>query len=140
MRAPSPRSMPSPVPSRRRRPSPSAGTGPLPRRCILRASSRSRPRPHRHGRRPARTPPPGGETRMKVVTPRAGYGTRLRPHTWSKPKPLVTVAGKPLLGHVLDTVAGLPFVDEVIFTVGYLGQQVEEYVRQEYPGGGGRRH
>jgi glucose-1-phosphate thymidylyltransferase len=71
---------------------------------------------------------------MKVVIPMAGYGTRLRPHTWSKPKPLVTVAGKPVLGHVLDTVAGLPFVDEVIFTVGYLGQQVEEYVRQEYPG------
>jgi glucose-1-phosphate thymidylyltransferase len=70
---------------------------------------------------------------MKVVIPMAGYGTRLRPHTWSKPKPLVTVAGKPVLGHVLDTIAGLPFVDEVIFIVGYLGQQVEEYVRQAYP-------
>jgi glucose-1-phosphate thymidylyltransferase len=63
----------------------------------------------------------------------AGYGTRLRPHTWSKPKPLVAVAGKPLLGHVLDTFAGLSFVDEVIFIVGYLGQQVEDYVRQAYP-------
>jgi len=71
---------------------------------------------------------------MKVVIPMAGYGTRLRPHTWSKPKPLVTVAGKPVLGHVLDTVAGLPFVEEVIFVVGYLGEQVEEYVRQGYPG------
>jgi glucose-1-phosphate thymidylyltransferase len=70
---------------------------------------------------------------MKVIIPMAGYGTRLRPHTWSKPKPLVTVAGKPVLGHVLDTVAGLPFVDEVIFIVGYLGQQIEEYVHQAYP-------
>jgi glucose-1-phosphate thymidylyltransferase len=70
---------------------------------------------------------------MKVVIPMAGYGTRLRPHTWSKPKPLVTVAGKPVLGHVLDTVAGLPFVEEVIFVVGYLGQQVEEYVHQAFP-------
>ena len=70
---------------------------------------------------------------MKVVIPMAGYGTRLRPHTWSKPKPLVAVAGKPVLGHVLDTVAGLPFVDEVIFIVGYLGQQVEEYVHHAYP-------
>jgi len=70
---------------------------------------------------------------MKVVIPMAGYGTRLRPHTWSKPKPLVAVAGKPLLGHVLDTFAGLSFVDEVIFIVGYLGQQVEDYVRQAYP-------
>ena len=71
---------------------------------------------------------------MKVVIPMAGYGTRLRPHTWSKPKPLVAVAGKPLLGHVLDTFTGLSFVDEVIFIVGYLGQQVEDYVRQAYPG------
>ena len=71
---------------------------------------------------------------MKVVIPMAGYGTRLRPHTWSKPKPLVTVAGKPLLGHVLDTFASLPFVEEVVFIVGYLGQQVEEYVQHAYPG------
>jgi len=71
---------------------------------------------------------------MKVVIPMAGYGTRLRPHTWSKPKPLVTVAGKPVLGHVLDTFASLPFVEEVVFIVGYLGQQVEEYVQHAYPG------
>lgn len=71
---------------------------------------------------------------MKVVIPMAGYGTRLRPHTWSKPKPLVTVAGKPVLGHVLDTFAGLPGIDEVVFIVGYLGQQVETYVQQAYPG------
>jgi len=70
---------------------------------------------------------------MNVVIPMAGYGTRLRPHTWSKPKPLVTVAGKPVLGHVLDTIAGLPSLDEVIFVVGYLGQQVEDYVRRAYP-------
>lgn len=70
---------------------------------------------------------------MKVVIPMAGYGTRLRPHTWSKPKPLVTVAGKPVLGHVLDTFASLPFVEEVVFIVGYLGQQVEAYVQQAYP-------
>ncbi len=71
---------------------------------------------------------------MKVVIPMAGYGTRLRPHTWSKPKPMVTVAGKPVLGHVLDTFAGLPSIDEVVFIVGYLGQQVETYVQQAYPG------
>lgn len=70
---------------------------------------------------------------MKVVIPMAGYGTRLRPHTWSKPKPLVSVAGKPVLGHVLDTFAALPFVDEVVFIVGYLGEQVEAYVQQAYP-------
>lgn len=71
---------------------------------------------------------------MKIIIPMAGYGTRLRPHTWSKPKPLVTVAGKPVLGHVLDMFASLPSIDEVIFIVGYLGAQVQEYVARAYPG------
>ena len=71
---------------------------------------------------------------MKIVIPMAGYGTRLRPHTWSKPKPLVTVAGKPVLGHVLDMFASLPSIDEVIFIVGYLGDQVQNYVARAYPG------
>ena len=70
---------------------------------------------------------------MKVVIPTAGYGTRLRPHTWSKPKPLISVAGKPVLGHVLDMFATLPRLEEVIFIVGYLGGQIEAYVRQAYP-------
>ena len=60
---------------------------------------------------------------MRIIIPMAGYGTRLRPHTWSKPKPLVSVAGKPVLGHVLDMFADVPDVDEIIFNVGYLGEQ-----------------
>ncbi len=70
---------------------------------------------------------------MKIVIPMAGYGTRLRPHTWSKPKPLVTVAGKPVLGHVLDTFSSLPSIDEVVFVVGYLGEMVQAYVAEAYP-------
>ncbi len=70
---------------------------------------------------------------MKIIIPMAGYGTRLRPHTWSKPKPMVSVAGKPVLGHVLDTFSRLPDIDEVIFIVGYLGQQVEAFVSRTYP-------
>jgi glucose-1-phosphate thymidylyltransferase len=70
---------------------------------------------------------------MRVVIPMAGYGTRLRPHTWSKPKPLITVADKPVLGHVLDTFAHLPQIDEVVFIVGYLGEQIEAYVSRSYP-------
>lgn len=68
---------------------------------------------------------------MKVLIPLAGYGTRLRPHTFSKPKPLINVAGKPVLGHLLDKLASLN-VDEYIFIVGHLGEQVEDYVRQEH--------
>ncbi|HWQ14281.1 MAG TPA: sugar phosphate nucleotidyltransferase [Roseiflexaceae bacterium] len=69
---------------------------------------------------------------MKVIIPTAGLGTRLRPHTYSKPKPLVSVAGKPVLGHVLDTLSALA-IDELIFITGYLGNQIEEYVRKTYP-------
>jgi len=56
---------------------------------------------------------------MKVVIPLAGFGTRLRPHTFTKPKPLINVAGKPVLGHVLDMFKSIP-VDEFIFITGYL--------------------
>src|SRR5262245_30617573 len=68
---------------------------------------------------------------MKVIIPTAGLGTRLRPHTYSKPKPLVTVAGKPVLGHILDTLKAIP-IDELIFITGYLGNQIEAYVREQY--------
>lgn len=68
---------------------------------------------------------------MHVVIPVAGLGTRLRPHTWSKPKPLVTVAGKPILGHVLDRLLRLP-LERVVFVTGYLGEQIEEFVREHY--------
>jgi len=68
---------------------------------------------------------------MHVVIPVAGLGTRLRPHTWSRPKPLVTVAGKPILGHVLDRLMTLP-LERVVFVTGYLGEQIEDYVRSHY--------
>jgi glucose-1-phosphate thymidylyltransferase len=70
---------------------------------------------------------------MKVILPMAGFGTRLRPLTWSKPKPLVQVAGKAILGHVLDMFCRLPDLDEVVFIVGFLGEQVQEYVHRTYP-------
>jgi glucose-1-phosphate thymidylyltransferase len=69
---------------------------------------------------------------MKVVIPLAGYGTRLRPHTWSKPKPLVTVAGKPVLGHVIDDLLPLD-PSEVVFITGWLGDQIAGYVERAYP-------
>jgi glucose-1-phosphate thymidylyltransferase len=69
---------------------------------------------------------------MKAVILLAGLGTRLRPHTYSKPKPLVQVAGKPVLGHILDSLDGLE-IDETIFVVGYLGEQIQTYVTNHYP-------
>ncbi len=74
---------------------------------------------------------------MKLILPIAGYGKRMRPHTWSRPKVLIDVAGKPMLGHVLDqfTDVGL---DEVIYITGWLGDQVRPYVEKHYPQFGAR--
>ncbi len=68
---------------------------------------------------------------MKAIIPLAGLGTRLRPHTLTKPKPLVNVAGKPVLAHILDTLQGLP-IEELFFITGYLGEQIEAFVRSRY--------
>lgn len=72
---------------------------------------------------------------LKVVIPMAGLGTRLRPHTWSKPKQLISVAGKVVLDHVLDTLNTLPDPQNItlINIVGYLGEQIEAHVREKYP-------
>ena len=69
---------------------------------------------------------------MKVIIPLAGYGKRLRPQTWSKPKPLINVAGKPILGHILDRFARMQDVEDVVFIVGWLGDQIQDYVRANY--------
>jgi len=68
---------------------------------------------------------------VKVIIPLAGFGTRLRPQTYTRPKPLVSVAGKPVLGHILDKLTGLQ-IEETIFIVGYLGDQIRDYVRANY--------
>jgi len=68
---------------------------------------------------------------MKVVIPLAGFGTRLRPHTYAKPKPLLMVAGKPVLAHVIDPLLVLQ-PEEFVFIVGHLGSQIERFVRANY--------
>ncbi|HEY2824070.1 MAG TPA: sugar phosphate nucleotidyltransferase, partial [Gemmatimonadales bacterium] len=68
---------------------------------------------------------------MKVIIPLAGKGTRLLPITNTVPKPLLKVAGRPVMDYVLDKLQGLE-VEELIFITGHLKEQVERYVRQHY--------
>jgi glucose-1-phosphate thymidylyltransferase len=68
---------------------------------------------------------------MKVIIPVAGIGTRLRPHTHTAPKGLLHVAGKPILGHILDALKQVK-IDEAIFIIGFMGEQIVEYVKKNY--------
>ena len=67
---------------------------------------------------------------MKALIPAAGIGTRLRPHTFTKPKPMIYVAGKQIIGHILDNLIGC--VDEVVIVVGYMKETLIEYVEENY--------
>ena len=68
---------------------------------------------------------------MKVIIPAAGTGTRLFPHTHTKPKPMVYIAGKPIIGHILDRMIELE-PEEVILIVGYRKDQLISYVDEHY--------
>ncbi|MEX2527750.1 MAG: sugar phosphate nucleotidyltransferase [Gemmatimonadota bacterium] len=69
---------------------------------------------------------------MKAIIPMAGKGTRLRPHTFQTPKPLLPVGGRPVMSYLLDDLRELG-VDEIVFVVGYLQDVVREYIAREYP-------
>ena len=68
---------------------------------------------------------------MKVIIPLAGKGTRLRPHTYTTPKPLLHVGGRPVMSYILDDLRELG-VDEAVFITGYLKEKIEEYIGSEY--------
>ncbi|RME91769.1 MAG: glucose-1-phosphate thymidylyltransferase [Bacteroidetes bacterium] len=69
---------------------------------------------------------------MKAIIPVAGAGTRLRPLTYTQPKPLIPVAGKPIISFIIDQLLDAG-VKEFIFIIGYLGEKIEAYVREAYP-------
>lgn len=70
-------------------------------------------------------------SKMKVIIPAAGVGTRLQPHTHTMPKALVQVAGKPILGYILNELSVLD-VEELIIIVGYMGDKIKNYVDTHY--------
>ncbi|MBI4976097.1 MAG: NTP transferase domain-containing protein [Spirochaetes bacterium] len=70
---------------------------------------------------------------MKIIIPAAGVGTRLRPHTLTKPKPLLPVAGHRMIDLIMAEIIALPHVDEIIFIIGYRGDMIREYITKSYP-------
>lgn len=74
---------------------------------------------------------------LKIVIPTAGWATRMRPQTWSKPKPLVSVAGRTVLEHLLATFGSIPssFSTEyvIIFSPGLGETQIPAFIKEHYP-------
>lgn len=69
---------------------------------------------------------------MRAIVPVAGVGSRLRPHTYTVPKVLINVAGKPIIGHIMDRLIEHG-VDEATIVIGYLGEKIREYILKHYP-------
>lgn len=67
---------------------------------------------------------------MKGLILAAGEGTRLRPITYTTPKPLVPINGKPILQYSLEALEG--YVDEVFIVVGYLADKIKDYYKDRF--------
>jgi glucose-1-phosphate thymidylyltransferase len=69
---------------------------------------------------------------VKAIIPVAGAGTKLRPLTYTQPKALIPIAGKTILGVIVDQLieAG---VTEYVFVIGYLGEKIQRYIDKTYP-------
>ncbi len=69
---------------------------------------------------------------MKAIIPVAGAGTKLRPQSYTQPKALIPLAGKTVISIIIDQLqqAG---INEIIFIVGYLGEKIQDYVKNKYP-------
>ena len=65
---------------------------------------------------------------MKIIIPMAGRGSRLRPHTLTTPKPLISVAGKSIVQRLVEDIVKLceKNVDEIAFIIGDFGEQAEK--------------
>jgi len=73
---------------------------------------------------------------IHIAIPMAGYGSRMRPHTWSKAKPLIPLAGKTVLDHALDQFRTLPAgwqADYVFIVSPFQKEQVQKHMAEHYP-------
>lgn len=68
---------------------------------------------------------------MRAIIPVAGIGSRLKPHTYSTPKVLLNVGGKPILGHILDKLSE-EGIKKATFVIGHLGDMIKDFVKNNY--------
>ncbi|KMQ68070.1 nucleotidyltransferase [Chryseobacterium sp. FH2] len=69
---------------------------------------------------------------MKIIVPMAGRGSRLRPHTLTVPKPLIPIAGKPIVQRLVEDIAKVAGeeIEEVAFIIGDFGPEIEKSLIQ----------
>ena len=69
---------------------------------------------------------------MRIIVPMAGRGSRLRPHTLTIPKPMLPVAGKPIVQRLVEDIASIYAqpIEEIVFIIGDFGEQVEKDLLQ----------
>jgi glucose-1-phosphate thymidylyltransferase len=70
---------------------------------------------------------------MKAIIPVAGAGTKLRPHTYTQPKALIPIAGKTVLSIIVDQLRDAG-INDFVFVVGYLGDKIQDYVKETFEG------
>ena len=70
-------------------------------------------------------------SKLKAIVPVAGAGTRLRPFTYTQPKALIPIAGKPIISYIIDDLKSHG-VSEFLFIVGYFGEKIVDYVKENY--------
>lgn len=69
---------------------------------------------------------------MKIIVPMAGRGSRMRPHTLTIPKPLLPIAGKPIVQRLVEDIARISHepISEIAFIIGDFGEEVETHLKQ----------
>ncbi len=69
---------------------------------------------------------------MRAIIPVAGFGSRLKPHTYTIPKVLLNVGGKPIIGHIVDKLLE-EGINKSTFIIGHLGEMIKDYITSNYP-------
>lgn len=69
--------------------------------------------------------------KVSAIIPAAGKGTRLEPLTHTIPKPLLSVAGKPILHHIVEVLKGVG-IEDMTFIIGYFGEKVKEDISNNF--------
>ena len=70
---------------------------------------------------------------MKVVILAGGYGTRISEESYLRPKPLIEINNKPILGYIIDHILSFG-IKEIVVATGYRSNKIKDFIDENYPG------